>query len=100
MTGRAVSFYHITQGIVDVVEQNWNSQRKILSGKSRVVGLDPYELRIFAPADGEYRQVRSVDVSRADKQAGVTIKTRQTGQENSITINSPENQLVCWEIAF
>jgi hypothetical protein len=91
---------HITQGIVDVVEQRWNSQRKILSGKSKVVGSDPYELRIFAPTDGEHRKVNSVNISRADKQAGVTIKTRQTGPEVRITINSPKNRLVCWEILF
>ncbi len=91
---------HITQGIVDVVEQSWNSQRKTLSGKSKVVGSDLYELRIFAPTDGEHRQVSSVDVSSADKQAGVTIKTKQTGPEIRITINSPETRLVCWEIVF
>jgi len=91
---------HITQGIVDVVEENWDNQKNTLSGKSRIVGLDPYELRIFAPADGRHRKVNSVDVSRADKQAGVTIKARQTEQEIRITINSPENRLVCWEIAF
>ncbi len=88
------------KGIVDVVEQSWNSQRKTLSGKSKVVGSDPYELRIFAPADGEHRKVSSVNVSRTDKRAGVTIKTRQTGPEVRITINSPENRLVCWEIVF
>jgi hypothetical protein len=91
---------HITQGIVDVVEQNWDNQKKILSGKSRVVGLDPYELRIFIPSNGQYRKVGSVDVSKEDKQAGVTIKTKQKGPELRITINSPENRLVCWEIAF
>ncbi len=91
---------HITQGIVDVVEQSWNSQRKTLSGKSKVVGSDLYELRIFAPTDGEHRQVSSVDVASADKQAGVTIKTKQTGPEIRITINSPETRLVCWEIVF
>jgi hypothetical protein len=91
---------HITQGVVDVVEQNWNSQNKILSGKSRVVGSDPYELRIFAPLNGECRQVSSVDVSLADKQAGITVNTRQLGPEVRITIKSPENHLVSWKILF
>jgi hypothetical protein len=91
---------HITQGIVDVVEQNWNKQRKTLSGKSKVVGLDPYELRIFTATNGKNKQVSSVNVSKEDKKAGVTIKIKQNGPEVRITINSPENRLVCWEIAF
>jgi len=91
---------HITQGIIDVVEQNWDNQRKTLSGKSRVVGLDTYELRIFIPSNGQYRKVGSVDVSKEDKQAGVTIKTKQKGPEVRITIDSSENRLVSWDIAF
>jgi hypothetical protein len=85
---------------VDIFEQDWNSQRKILSGKSKVVGSDPYEIRIFAPNDKIYWQVRRVDVSKEDKQAGVTIKTKQMGPEIRIIINSPENRSVSWEIIF
>ncbi len=91
---------HITQGIVDIVEQKWDSQKKMLSGKSRVVGSDPYEIRIFASTDGKYRQVVSSNISTEDKKAGVTIKTSQTGSEIRITINSPENRLVWWEVIF
>jgi hypothetical protein len=91
---------HITQGIVDVVEQSWNSRKNQLKGKSRVVGLDPYELRIFAPTDAVSWQVSSADISRADHKAGVNIKTEQTGPEIRITINSPENRLVSWKVVF
>ena len=36
---------HICQGIVDVVEENWDSTRHTLSGVSKVVAGDPYEMR-------------------------------------------------------
>jgi hypothetical protein len=91
---------HITQGIIDIVEQAWNGQKKSISGKSRVVGSDPYEIRIFAPNDKRYQQVRRADVSREDKQAGVTIETKQMGPEIRIKINSPKNRLVWWDIIF
>jgi len=91
---------HITQGIVDVVEQSWDSRKNELSGKSRVVGSDPYELRIFAPTDTADRQFSSADISKADHKADVTIKTKQTGPEIRITINSPENRLVSWKVVF
>jgi hypothetical protein len=91
---------HITQGMVDVVKQNWNSRRKTLCGTSMVVASDPYELRVFAQTDDEYRQIGSASVSNADKQAGVTIESKQTGPEIRITIKSPKNRLVSWEMSF
>jgi len=91
---------HITQGIVDVAGQNWDRRKNELRGKSRVVGSDPYELRIFAPKEAANWQVSSADISRADHKAGVTIKTKQTGPEIRITINSPENRLVSWKVLF
>jgi hypothetical protein len=37
---------HVTQGIVDVVSESWDAGTGELSGVSRVVGGDPYELRL------------------------------------------------------
>ena len=46
---------HITQGVVDVAEEAWDVRGKKLNGVSRVVGGDPYELRIAKPASGEWK---------------------------------------------
>lgn len=89
---------HITQGIVDVMEEKWNGGSKILSGKSKVVGEDPYEIRIYAPTK-EWQAVR-VKVSEGDSGAGVTAGVQQKGPEIRVTIKSPENREVSWEVAF
>jgi len=89
---------HITQGIVDVIEEEWDSRADTLSGKSRVVGDDPYEIRIFAPT--RKWQAVQVKVSDGDQGAGVTIGIQQEGQEIRVTIKSPENREVIWEVAF
>jgi hypothetical protein len=47
---------HVTQGIVDVIEEHWNPETKTLSGVSRVVAGDPYELRIYDPLKKELRR--------------------------------------------
>jgi hypothetical protein len=47
---------HITQGIADVVEEKWNPETKTLSGISKVIAGDPYELRIYDPAKKEIRR--------------------------------------------
>jgi hypothetical protein len=41
---------HITQGMLDVSEEHWDSSTNTLSGVSQVIGGFPYELRIYAPA--------------------------------------------------
>jgi hypothetical protein len=46
---------HIAQCMVDVLEENWDPTTLTLSGKSRVVDGDPYELRIALPAKGQWR---------------------------------------------
>lgn len=41
---------HITQGIVDILKENWDPGKGTLSGTSRLVANDPYELRIVVSA--------------------------------------------------
>jgi len=89
---------HVTQGIIDVTEQVWNSEKQTLAGTSKVVGGDPYELRIYAP-DGSW-QVTEAAVSQANIAGGVTIQTTQTGPDVRITVNSPSNRETHWKIAF
>ena len=91
---------HITQGIVDVIEHNWDAARNELAGKSDVVGGDPYELRIYAPVQGDSWRAGSAEISDVDRKAGVAIKTEQAGPEIRVTIDSPENRRVSWKIGF
>jgi hypothetical protein len=88
---------HITQGIVDVVKEQWNAWTEVFSGRNKVVGGDAYGIRIFAP---EPWKVTSVHVSSADSKSGVTISAHQAGQQVRITINSPKNRQVSWKAAF
>ena len=47
---------HITQGVIDVAEESWDAGNKTLNGVSRVVGGDPYELRVTRPTSGANRR--------------------------------------------
>lgn len=40
---------HVTQGIVDVVKEQWSDSARTLSGVSQVIGDEDYELRIVLP---------------------------------------------------
>jgi len=85
---------HVTQGIIDVTEQVWNSKARILAGTSKVVGTDPYELRICAP-DGSWQVTEAGDLA-----SGVTIQTKQAGPEIRATVNSPSNRNIRWKVPF
>jgi hypothetical protein len=37
---------HVTQGMVDLLEEKWDVAKKILHGRSRIVAGDPYEIRV------------------------------------------------------
>ena len=52
---------HITQGIVDVINEQWDG-KQTLSGESRVVAGDRYELRIVVPVGAQSWTVQSASV--------------------------------------
>lgn len=92
---------HITQGIIDVRQENWDQATKSLMGTSDVVGGDPYELRIAAMKTEGHWACRLVQVSDADKLAGVTIiVVSQEGPYLRVKIESRQNREVEWKIAF
>lgn len=48
---------HITQGLIDIEKESWDTSKKTLSGTSKVVKGDLYELRIIVPQ--EYKAQRA-----------------------------------------
>jgi len=92
---------HVTQGVVDVVQVDWDEETHTLSGRSRVVGQDPYELRIAMPTSGGRGLVLArAGVSEADAQAGVHTQVAQTGAHLRVTIQSAASREVAWQLRF
>jgi hypothetical protein len=91
---------HITQGIVDVADEKWSDARKTLSGKSKVVAGDAYELRIVAPLKPRPWTAVKAEVGKADKAAGVEIKFEQADTGVRATISSRESRTVEWKVMF
>jgi hypothetical protein len=92
---------HITQGMVDVVDEKWDSRSSTLSGVSKVVGGEAYELRISAKVPAGYRRVVKVAVSQTNVDAGVKVSL--VGQDEwkvRVRIDSPASGEVHWAIEF
>ncbi len=91
---------HITQGVIDLTDETWDRETTTLSGQSKVVGEDPYEIRIYAANSENPWKALEATVSDTDQQAGVTIEVKQDGPQVRAVIRSTENRSVRWSIAF
>ena len=91
---------HVTQGAVDVVSVEWDAATKTLRGRSRVVGGDPYELRLLAGDAAKPWKARAAEVGAEDTQAGVAAAMEQEGPQVRVKIAAPQNREVAWQVAF
>jgi hypothetical protein len=86
---------HITQGIIDLSDERWDPATRTLSGTSKVVGNDTYELRIVLPGNAT---IVTAEIAPEDKQAGVTIEIRDAGPRARIILHSSANHDVRWRL--
>lgn len=76
---------HITQGGVDLMDVKWDAKHNELTGRSRAVRNDPYELRLWVPegfrpvAVESSAQQSSFEISDEGKIAAVRLVSRQNG---------------------
>ena len=91
---------HLTQGMVDVLDEKWYPATKTLSGISHLVGNDSYELRVVVPAGIKSWMAKSVEVSMADVDSKVTATVRQDGPRIRARIESPSARDVHWQMRF
>jgi len=91
---------HLTQGMVDVTNEIWNATARTLSATSRVVGNDPYELRLVVPTGGKSWRITGLTVSPADAATGVKTEFKQDGPRIRATLTSEKNREVKWTATF
>lgn len=91
---------HVTQGMVDVLEEQWDAAAQTLRGTSCVVADDPYELRIVLPTGADSWRACAAAVSPEDASAGVAIAYRQDGPRLRAAITSPASRPVRWQVRF
>ncbi len=96
---------HVSQGILEVSAEQWSASAKTLSGTSRIIGNDPYELRVAGLEDGPRKwKLASATVSAPDNVLGVTVEARPfaPGEKGwlRVLINSKESRPVTWSLKF
>ena len=78
-------------GIVDVLEETWDAQARTLSGLSKVVGDDPYELRILSPVGEKSWRATRVEVDGAEN---VQSELSQNGPGIRVQLDSSINKKI------
>ena len=91
---------HVTQGIVDVTGETWDGTKSALSGTSKVVENDRYELRIILPVGAKSWRATAVSVSAEDAAAGVKATFRQDGPKLRVALTSSDSREVKWTVSF
>jgi hypothetical protein len=91
---------HVTQGMLEVVDERWDAAARTLSGVSRVVAGDPYELRIVVPLGGNSWLARQFSIAQSDVAAGVQCSFQQDGPKLRASLLSPVGRDVGWKVRF
>ena len=91
---------HVTQGIIDVTDEKWDAAKSQLSATSKMVGNDPYELRIVVPSSDKSWRATGIKVSDEDVAAGVKAEITQDGPRIRAALSSPVSREVKWQVAF
>lgn len=91
---------HVTQGIVDVVNETWDAPSATLSAQSQLVANDAYEIRIAGLTDGKDWKPAAVELSAAAQAAGATATMNSDGTLLRVTLKSPVSLAVDWSVRF
>jgi len=83
---------HVTQGLIDIIEERWDKKKNVLRGRSKVV--------VITPSGADVWRAVSASVSEEDQKSGVTVRIKQIRSEVRVRIKSTESREVSWSVAF
>ena len=90
---------HVTQGMVDCLEETWDTKSRVMQCRNRLIGGDPCEMRIVLPDAGW--KAGDIKLSSEDAEAGVTAgKVSQEGNLLRVSITPPITRDVTWSLKF
>jgi hypothetical protein len=88
----------VTQGMIDLLKEEWKSQT--LSGTSKLIAGDNYELRIAGMNDGRAWKIDKATI--IGNKEGVIIEVLPQTEKGwlRVAIKSQKSQLIKWQLRF
>lgn len=91
---------HVTQGIVDVLEETWDPATRTLSGRSRVVAADPYEIRMVLPEPTGRWRVAAAEALPGDGSARAPAQMTTEDGLARVLWHPTETGILHWKVRF
>lgn len=91
---------HVTQGIIDLLDERWDSAANTLCGSSKLIAHDPYELRIACLAPQGVWQAEAVIVETAGGADVSAAIKEQVGGTLRVVLHSAASTTAVWKIKF
>lgn len=89
---------HITQGMIDLVKEDWAGES--LSGTSKIIAGDPYELRIAGMNDGGNWKLANASLVGNPKGVSIEVLPQVEKGWLRVVIKGQESQVVKWKLKF
>lgn len=89
---------HVTQGMIDLHEENWNNET--LTGTSKIIANDPYEIRIAGLNDGGKWMVDKASLLENSSMATIEVLPLKEEGWLRIVIKSEESLEIKWKLIF
>ncbi|MGZ3754049.1 MAG: hypothetical protein ACXVAY_21170 [Mucilaginibacter sp.] len=89
---------HVTQGMIDILQEEWKAGS--LSGTSKIIAGDSYELRIAGMNDGGNWKL--AEASIIGNSEGVTIKVLPESENGwlRVVISGNQSKVIKWRLRF
>ena len=89
---------HITQGMIDLTKENW--ENGTLSGMSKIIGGDNYEIRIAGMNDGGDWKFDAATI--IENSGGTSIEALPQNEKGwlRILIKNKKSQIIKWQVKF
>jgi hypothetical protein len=89
---------HITQGMIDLIDEEWNSET--LSGTSKIIGGDTYEIRIAGLNDGAKWKLDTATVLNNTNNASIEVLPEIVSGWLRVVIKSNDTSDIKWQLCL
>ena len=89
---------HVTQGMIDLTKETWNNGT--LSGTSKIIGGDNYEIRIAGMDDGATWKLASATIIGNSRGTSIEPLPQKENGWLRILVRNKESQIIQWQLKF
>lgn len=89
---------HVTQGMIDLLKEEWETGT--LSGASKIIGGDNYELRIAGLNDGGKWKLATAKIIQNPGEATIEVLPQTEKGWLRVIIKTRKSQIVKWQLTF